>query len=77
MYRIKSTKWARRQASVITAEEFLVLNLCSLFPHQVFQKVAEERKGKVHVFFCGSPVLAKMIKAHCELAGFKFYKENF
>ncbi|XP_058855237.1 NADPH oxidase 5-like isoform X1 [Acipenser ruthenus] len=44
---------------------------------KVFQKVAEERKGKVHVFFCGSPVLAKMIKAHCELAGFKFYKENF
>ncbi|MBN3281470.1 NOX5 oxidase, partial [Polyodon spathula] len=44
---------------------------------KVFQKVAEERKGKVHVFFCCSPVLAKMIKAHCEQAGFKFYKENF
>ncbi|XP_059495176.1 NADPH oxidase 5 [Stegostoma tigrinum] len=44
---------------------------------KVFQKIAEERKGKVHVFFCGSPVLAKTIKAQCEHFGFKFYKENF
>ncbi|XP_015198556.2 NADPH oxidase 5 isoform X2 [Lepisosteus oculatus] len=44
---------------------------------KVFQKVAEEKKGKVHVFFCGSPALAKFIKAHCEQSGFKFYKENF
>ncbi|XP_067827251.1 NADPH oxidase 5 [Heptranchias perlo] len=44
---------------------------------KVFQKIAEEKKGKVHVFFCGSPVLAKMIKAQCEHFNFKFYKENF
>ncbi|XP_078386184.1 NADPH oxidase 5 [Cetorhinus maximus] len=44
---------------------------------KVFQKIAEERKGKVYVFFCGSPVLAKTIKAQCEHFGFKFYKENF
>ncbi|XP_036391561.1 NADPH oxidase 5 [Megalops cyprinoides] len=44
---------------------------------KVFQKVAEEKKGKVHVFYCGSPALAKLIKAHCEQFGFKFYKENF
>ncbi|XP_066557302.1 NADPH oxidase 5 [Amia ocellicauda] len=44
---------------------------------KVFQKVAEERKGKVHVFFCGSPALAKLIKGHCEQSGFKFYKENY
>ncbi|XP_078097371.1 NADPH oxidase 5 [Mustelus asterias] len=44
---------------------------------KVFQKIAEEKKGKVHVFFCGSPVLAKTIKAECEHFGFKFYKENF
>ncbi|GCB71986.1 hypothetical protein scyTo_0006136 [Scyliorhinus torazame] len=44
---------------------------------KVFQKIAEEKKGKVHVFFCGSPVLAKTIKAQCEHFGFKFYKENF
>ncbi|KAL4613406.1 NADPH oxidase 5 [Arapaima gigas] len=44
---------------------------------KVFQKVAEEKKGKVHVFFCGSPALAKVIKAHCEQFGFSFCKENF
>ncbi|XP_032905988.1 NADPH oxidase 5 [Amblyraja radiata] len=45
--------------------------------NKVFQRIAEENKGKVHVFFCGSPVLAKTIKAQCERFSFKFYKENF
>uniref|UniRef100_A0A3Q3MKP3 NADPH oxidase, EF-hand calcium binding domain 5 n=1 Tax=Mastacembelus armatus TaxID=205130 RepID=A0A3Q3MKP3_9TELE len=44
---------------------------------KVFQKVSEEKKGKVHVFYCGSPALAKVIKAQCEHFGFNFYKENF
>ncbi|XP_037622873.1 NADPH oxidase 5 [Sebastes umbrosus] len=44
---------------------------------KVFQKVSEENKGKVHVFYCGSPALAKVIKAQCERFGFHFYKENF
>lgn len=44
---------------------------------QVFQKVSEEKKGKVHVFYCGSPALAKVIKAQCEHFSFNFYKENF
>ncbi|XP_045892941.1 NADPH oxidase 5 [Micropterus dolomieu] len=44
---------------------------------KVFQKVSEEKKGKVHVFYCGAPALAKVIKAQCEHFGFKFYKENF
>uniref|UniRef100_A0A8C2I732 NADPH oxidase, EF-hand calcium binding domain 5 n=1 Tax=Cyprinus carpio TaxID=7962 RepID=A0A8C2I732_CYPCA len=44
---------------------------------KVFQKVSEEKKGKVHVFYCGSPALAKHIKAQCEHFGFNFYKENF
>ncbi|XP_047195928.1 NADPH oxidase 5 [Hippoglossus stenolepis] len=44
---------------------------------KVFQKVSEENKGKVHVFYCGSPALAKLIKAQCEHFGFNFYKENF
>lgn len=44
---------------------------------QVFQKVSEENKGKVHVFYCGSPALAKVIKAQCEHFSFNFYKENF
>uniref|UniRef100_A0A8C0BCG8 NADPH oxidase 5 n=1 Tax=Buteo japonicus TaxID=224669 RepID=A0A8C0BCG8_9AVES len=44
---------------------------------KVFGKVAEEKKGKVQVFFCGSPALAKVIRAHCERFGFQFFKENF
>ncbi|NXR04058.1 NOX5 oxidase, partial [Sagittarius serpentarius] len=44
---------------------------------KVFGKVAEEKRGKVQVFFCGSPALAKVIRAHCERFGFPFFKENF
>ncbi|XP_042732072.1 NADPH oxidase 5 [Lagopus leucura] len=44
---------------------------------QVLGRVAEERKGKVHVFFCGSPALAKVVRVHCEHFGFRFFKENF
>ncbi|XP_062277029.1 NADPH oxidase 5 [Scomber scombrus] len=44
---------------------------------KVFQKVSEENKGKVHVFYCGAPALAKVIKAQCEHFNFNFYKENF
>ncbi|OCT86723.1 hypothetical protein XELAEV_18020412mg [Xenopus laevis] len=45
--------------------------------NKVFQKIEQENKGKVQVFFCGSPVLAKVIKAHCEKFNFKLFKENF
>ncbi|KFP07259.1 NADPH oxidase 5, partial [Calypte anna] len=44
---------------------------------KVFGKVAEEKRGKVQVFFCGSPALAKVIRGHCEHFGFQFFKENF
>ncbi|NXX53364.1 NOX5 oxidase, partial [Scopus umbretta] len=44
---------------------------------KVFGKVAEEKRGKVQVFFCGSPALAKVIRAHCEHFGFRFFEENF
>ncbi|XP_032804703.1 NADPH oxidase 5 isoform X3 [Petromyzon marinus] len=44
---------------------------------KVFQKLADENKGKVQVFFCGAPALAKVIKSHCEQFNFKFFKENF
>ncbi|NXH09561.1 NOX5 oxidase, partial [Bucco capensis] len=45
--------------------------------NKVFGKVAEEKRGKVQVFFCGSPALAKVIREHCERFGFRFFKENF
>ncbi|NXE98967.1 NOX5 oxidase, partial [Menura novaehollandiae] len=44
---------------------------------KVFGKVAEEKRGKVQVFFCGSPALAKVIQGHCQRFGFRFSKENF
>ncbi|XP_070546727.1 NADPH oxidase 5-like isoform X2 [Ptychodera flava] len=44
---------------------------------KLFTKVAEEGRGKVKVFFCGSPALGKVIKTHCEKFKFKFSKENF
>uniref|UniRef100_A0A673TVW8 NADPH oxidase 5 n=1 Tax=Suricata suricatta TaxID=37032 RepID=A0A673TVW8_SURSU len=44
---------------------------------KVFQKVATEKKGKVQVFFCGSPALAKVLKGHCEQFSFRFFQENF
>uniref|UniRef100_K7G8Z5 NADPH oxidase 5 n=1 Tax=Pelodiscus sinensis TaxID=13735 RepID=K7G8Z5_PELSI len=44
---------------------------------KVFRKMAEENKGKVQVFFCGSPALAKVVKTHCEQFNFRFFKEHF
>ncbi|XP_077173409.1 NADPH oxidase 5 isoform X7 [Paroedura picta] len=44
---------------------------------QVFQKLALEKKGEVHVFFCGSPALAKVVRAHSEQFGFRFFQEHF
>ncbi|NWT82343.1 NOX5 oxidase, partial [Lanius ludovicianus] len=44
---------------------------------KVFGKVAAEQRGKVRVFFCGSPGLAKLIRGHCRTFGFHFSKENF
>ncbi|NWY11033.1 NOX5 oxidase, partial [Aphelocoma coerulescens] len=44
---------------------------------KVFGKVAAEQRGKVRVFFCGSPGLARLIRGHCRSFGFRFSKENF
>ncbi|NXM45883.1 NOX5 oxidase, partial [Gymnorhina tibicen] len=44
---------------------------------KVFGKVAAEQRGKVRVFFCGSPGLARVIRGHCQSFGFRFSKENF
>ncbi|XP_031978727.1 NADPH oxidase 5 [Corvus moneduloides] len=44
---------------------------------KLFGKVAAEQRGKVRVFFCGSPGLAGLIRGHCRAFGFRFSKENF
>jgi len=44
---------------------------------KVFTKIKEQRVGKVTVFFCGNPTLAKVLKTKCAQFGFIFRKENF
>ncbi|KAJ8305432.1 hypothetical protein KUTeg_015977, partial [Tegillarca granosa] len=43
--------------------------------NKLFKKIAAEKKGRVKVFFCGPPALAKIVKHHCEKYKFVFVKE--
>ncbi|XP_055948643.1 NADPH oxidase 5-like [Argiope bruennichi] len=45
--------------------------------NKVFTSIAEQRKGKVTVFFCGPNQLAKTLQAKCDEFGFRFRKEIF
>ena len=45
--------------------------------NKVFTKIKEQRMGKVTVFFCGNPSLARMLKNKCDEFGFTFKKEVF
>ena len=45
--------------------------------NKVFTKLREEKKGQVTVFYCGNPVLARVIKGKCAEFGFQFRKEVF
>lgn len=45
--------------------------------NQIFNKISNEKKGKVKVFFCGAPQLGKIIKSTCMKYKFNFSKENF
>ncbi|EFX75389.1 hypothetical protein DAPPUDRAFT_323294 [Daphnia pulex] len=44
---------------------------------KVFQKLVDEDKGKVTVFYCGPPQLAKELRKKCNEFGFDFRKEIF
>ena len=44
---------------------------------KVFTRVREENKGRVTIFYCGNPHLAKTLKAKCSSFGFNFKKEVF
>ena len=44
---------------------------------KAFQKIRDENHGKVTVFYCGNPFLAKTLKTKCEDYGFNFRKEVF
>ncbi|CAM1325380.1 NOX5 (predicted) [Pycnogonum litorale] len=43
----------------------------------VLKDIARKRKGKVTVFFCGSPQLGRIIRKKCNRFGFNFKKEKF
>ena len=45
--------------------------------NKVFTKLREERKGKITVFYCGNPLLAKTLRKKCQEFGFDFRKEVF
>lgn len=44
---------------------------------KVFKKIQDQKKGKVTVFYCGPPQLAKALRFKCEQFGFMFRKEIF
>ena len=44
---------------------------------QVFDHLANVKKGKVSVFFCGPPAISKTLKAKCAKYRFEFRREHF
>ncbi|XP_045455112.1 uncharacterized protein LOC123664638 [Melitaea cinxia] len=44
---------------------------------KVFQRLQEQRKGKITVFYCGPPQLARVLRVKCDQFGFSFRKEVF
>ncbi|KOB72500.1 putative NADPH oxidase, partial [Operophtera brumata] len=44
---------------------------------KVFKRLQEQNKGKVTVFYCGPPQLARTLKIKCNQYGFNFRKEVF
>lgn len=44
---------------------------------KVFKQVQDQKKGKVTVFYCGPPQLAKTLRYKCDQYGFAFRKEIF
>lgn len=44
---------------------------------EFFRKIQDQKKGKVGVFFCGRPQLARLLHRQCDSFGFKFRKEIF
>jgi hypothetical protein len=44
---------------------------------KIFQKLQDEHKGKVTVFYCGNRIVAKILREKCEEYGFNFRKEVF
>ncbi|CAK9832938.1 NADPH oxidase 5 [Anthophora retusa] len=44
---------------------------------KVFKQLQDQKKGKVTVFYCGPPQLAKVLRYKCDQFGVNFRKESF
>ena len=44
---------------------------------EVFTNLKEQKKGKVTVFYCGNPTVARLVRAKCQEYDFEFCKEVF
>lgn len=44
---------------------------------KVFKQLVAQKKGKVTVFYCGPPQLARLLRVKCDQYGFAFRKEVF
>ncbi|CAH1983350.1 unnamed protein product [Acanthoscelides obtectus] len=44
---------------------------------KVFKQIADQKKGKVTIFFCGPPNLARILRVKSDQYGFNFRKEVF
>merc|ERR1712008_500570 len=45
--------------------------------NKVFTQIREQSKGRITVFYCGNPILAKVLRQKCDEFGFHFRKEVF
>lgn len=45
--------------------------------NKVFTQIREQRKGRITVYYCGTPNLAKIVRKKCNEFGFIFRKEVF
>lgn len=44
---------------------------------KVFKQLQDKKKGKITVFYCGPPQLARILRYKCDQFGFCFRKESF
>ncbi|KAG0728255.1 NADPH oxidase 5 [Chionoecetes opilio] len=44
---------------------------------KVFKQLCNQQKGKITVFYCGPPTLARTLRYKCDEYGFDFRKEIF
>nr|KAF7408968.1 hypothetical protein H0235_013820 [Vespula pensylvanica] len=44
---------------------------------KVFKQLQDRKKGKITVFYCGPPQLARILRYKCDQFGFNFRKESF